>query len=49
MSTRTTTIIVLILIAAAAIAGLLLWNRLPEQMASHWDINDQVNGYISKF
>ena len=49
MSTRTTTIIVLILIAAAAIAGLLLWNRLPEQMASHWDINDQVNGYMSKF
>lgn len=49
MSTRTTTIIVLILIAAAAIAGLLLWNHLPEQMASHWDINDQVNGYISKF
>jgi uncharacterized membrane protein len=49
MSTRTTTIIVLILIAAATIAGLLLWNQLPDQMASHWNINDQVDGYMSKF
>ena len=49
MSTRTTTIIVLIMIAAATLAGLLLWNRLPDQMASHWNINDQVDGYISKF
>jgi uncharacterized membrane protein len=48
MSTRTTTIIVLILIIAAALAGLLLWNKLPDQMASHWDVNDQVNGYMSK-
>lgn len=49
MKTYTTSIIVLILIAAAVIAGALLWNRLPDPMASHWDVNDQVNGYISKF
>jgi uncharacterized membrane protein len=49
MSTRTTTIFVLIMIAAAMLAGLLLWNRLPDQMASHWNINDQVDGYMSKF
>jgi len=48
MSTRTTTIIVLILLVAATLAGLLLWNRLPDQMASHWDVNDQVNGYMPK-
>jgi len=48
MSTRTTTIIVLLLLVAATAAGLLLWNRLPNQMASHWDINDQVNGYMPK-
>ena len=41
--------IVLLLIVAATVAGLLLWNQLPDQMASHWDANDQVNGYISKF
>ena len=49
MSTRTTTIISLVLLVAATLAGLLLWNKLPEPMASHWDVNDQVNGYMSKF
>ena len=49
MSTRTTTIIVLVMIAAATLAGLLLWNRLPDQMASHWNVNDQVDSYMSKF
>jgi uncharacterized membrane protein len=49
MNTRLTTILVLVLILAATVAGLSLWNRLPEQMASHWNINDQVDGYMSKF
>jgi immunity protein, SdpI family len=49
MSTRTTTIVVLMMIAAATLAGLLLWNRLPDQIASHWNVNDQVDGYLSKF
>jgi len=48
MNTRLTTILVLILITGATIAGALLWNQLPDQMASHWDINDQVNGYMSR-
>jgi uncharacterized membrane protein len=37
------------MIAAATLAGSLLWNRLPDPMASHWNINDQVDGYTSKF
>jgi immunity protein, SdpI family len=49
MNTRPTTIIVLVLILVATIAGLSLWNRLPDQMASHWNVNDQVDGYMSKF
>ena len=49
MSTRTTAILVLVMIAAATVAGLVLWNRLPESMASHWNVNDQVDGYTSKF
>jgi len=48
MSTRTTTIVVLTMIALAILAGLLLWNRLPDQMASHWNIHDQVDGYMPK-
>jgi uncharacterized membrane protein len=26
-----------------------LWNKLPDLMASHWNANNQVDGYISKF
>ena len=49
MSIRTTIIVVLILLIAATAVGLALWNRLPDPMASHWDENDHVNGYMSKF
>ena len=49
MSTRTTTIIVLFMVAIATLTGLLLWNQLPDQMASHWNVNDQVDGYMPKF
>lgn len=49
MSTKLTTILVLVLIAAAVIAGLAFWNQLPDPMASHWNENDEVDGYMSKF
>lgn len=49
MTTKLTSIIVLALIVSAVIAGLALWNQLPDQMASHWNAYDQVDGYISKF
>lgn len=49
MSTRTTTILVLLMIIGATVTALVLWNRLPEPMASHWNINDEVDGYMSKF
>ena len=49
MSTRMTLVIVLVLLLVSALAGVLLWNRLPDPMASHWDINDQVNGTMPKF
>jgi len=49
MTTRTTTILVLLMILGATVAGLLLWNCLPDPMASHWNVNDQVDGYMPKF
>jgi uncharacterized membrane protein len=49
MSTKTTSMIVIALITIAVIAGAILWNQLPEQMASHWNTNDQVDGYMPKF
>lgn len=49
MSTKTTSIVVLVLIAIALVAGAWFWDQLPEQMASHWNASDQVDGYMSKF
>ena len=49
MTTKTTSIIALTMIALAFLAGAILWNQLPDQMASHWNANDQVDGYMSKF
>lgn len=30
------------------IAGLILWNRLPEELPTHWDASGNVNGYSGK-
>ena len=49
MTTKTTSIIALTMIALAFLAGAVLWNQLPDPMASHWNANDQVDGYMSKF
>lgn len=49
MSTKTTTTISIIMIAIAIIAGAMLWNQLPDQMASHWNVNDQVDGTMPRF
>jgi uncharacterized membrane protein len=37
------------MLAIVTLAGLVLWSQLPDPMASHWNVNDQVDGYMSKF
>jgi uncharacterized membrane protein len=49
MSTRKMILTVLVLLLVTTLAGVLHWNGLPDPMASHWGINDQVNGTIPKF
>ncbi|MDX1378434.1 MAG: SdpI family protein [Anaerolineales bacterium] len=49
MSTKLTNIIVIVLIVGVTTAGALLWDQLPDPMASHWDVNDQPDDYMSKF
>jgi uncharacterized membrane protein len=49
MTTRTTIILVLLMVIGTVAAGLLWWDRLPDPMASHWNVNDQVDGYTPKF
>ncbi|MCC7187307.1 MAG: SdpI family protein [Anaerolineales bacterium] len=49
MTTRTTTILSLVLVAVATLAGILLWNRLPDPMPAHWNAAGELDGYMSKF
>ena len=49
MSTRKMIVSVLVLLLVTTLAGVLHWNGLPDPMASHWGINDQVNGTMPKF
>jgi len=49
MSTRTTVFATIFLIALAVVFSLSVYDRLPDQMASHWNTANQVDGYISRF
>ncbi len=49
MSTRTTLVITLIMVVIAAAFSAAVYDRLPAQVASHWNIHDQVDGYMPRF
>src|SRR5512143_92444 len=49
MSTRSTVVLTLIMIVAATALSLAVYARLPEQVASHWGLNDEVNGTTTRF
>jgi immunity protein, SdpI family len=49
MSNRMTLIVGIALLATSCIVAVALYPRMPTPMASHWDANGQVNGYVSTF
>ncbi|GAB4505859.1 MAG: SdpI family protein [Anaerolineales bacterium] len=49
MSTRLTIVLSIILIAIAVVSSAMVYDRLPERVASHWNAANQVDGYISRF
>lgn len=49
MNTKTTVILVSLVILASVVAGVVVYDQLPESMASHWNANDEVDGYIGRF
>jgi uncharacterized membrane protein len=49
MSTRTTIFATIFLIAFAITLSLSVYDRLPDQVASHWNTANQVDGYMSRF
>jgi uncharacterized membrane protein len=42
-------IILLVLVLVNFIASGLLYPYMPEKMASHWDMNGEANGYMTRF
>lgn len=49
MNTKITVILVGLLILISVIAGVVVYDQLPDQMASHWNANDEVDGYMNRF
>lgn len=49
MNTRNTKYILLGLTVVVFVVGLVLYPSFPEQVASHWNANGEVDGYMSKF
>jgi len=49
MSTRNTIFVTIFLVAFAIVFSLSVYGRLPDEMASHWNTVNQVDGYISRF
>lgn len=45
---RTTIIITTLITLLPILFGLIVWNRLPEQIATHWGANGQADGYSGK-
>lgn len=43
-----TLIITSIILLLPVLAGLMLWDKLPEQVPSHWNVNGEVDGWSSK-
>jgi uncharacterized membrane protein len=49
MKTYTSIVITLALILLSIVAGIILYDRLPDPMASHWNAQWQVDGYMTRF
>ena len=49
MNNKLTKISILLLIAVSFAIGIIVYPRLPETVASHWNTQGMVDGYMSKF
>lgn len=49
MTTKLTNTLIIVILIISFGAGALLWNRLPDTMASHWNAAGLVDGSMGKF
>ena len=45
---KVTLILTTLILILPMLVGLALWNKLPEQIPSHWNINGEIDGWSSK-
>ena len=45
---KTKLILTSVVILIPIIIGMILWNQLPDTIATHWEVNNQPNGFSSK-
>lgn len=45
---KTMIILTLILTLLPMVAGVILWDKLPEVMATHWGVDNEPNGWMSR-
>jgi uncharacterized membrane protein len=48
MSTRMAVVVALLMIVATLVLSLSVYDRLPDCVASHWNVNDQVDGTMPR-
>ncbi|MEO0102400.1 MAG: SdpI family protein [candidate division WOR-3 bacterium] len=46
---RVSIIVTLAIVLISFIIGVIFYPKMPERMASHWNIRDEVDGYTSRF
>lgn len=49
MKFKKTDLIIISLILFSFIIGIYLYPKMPERMASHWNIKGEADDYLSKF
>jgi uncharacterized membrane protein len=49
MSTKLSITLIAILILVGVLISAIVYPLLPEQVASHWNANDEVDGYMTRF
>ena len=45
---KKTIILTIILILLPMVVGVALWDKLPEMMVTHWGVNNEPNGWMSR-
>ena len=46
---KITKFVIIFIVLLSFVVGIYFYNQFPDKVASHWGINGEINGYMSKF